>query len=408
MPIAVEDVGTPATSGRIVPPGTKSGVTLIELLTVISIITLLVAMLMPALNAAREAARGSGCQSNLRQLGVGLQSHAARQKQFCSGAFDWTLDGCVTEYGWVADLVNSEIPVGTMLCPSNPAKIARTYNDLLRLNTPDPCSCIDVNRQFVGTAPETLPDGSEAIQPCWKIVKDSVPAYATTGDARHTLVSEQLYDEHYNTNYTASWYLVRGGPKLDGSGNLPAAPGGCTPSNPAYLGTRCATLGPMTLDSVDAAALGSTFIPMLGCGGTVPGELLAAPIGGEPQGAPVTQSMTGGPILRDAATGASVETGVALQYPKFNAGASRDGAIGAGWWATWGVCLQDYRQFAPVHRGACNILFADGSVRNFVDEDMDTLLNNGFAVNVGGFKSDTIELPREEVANGWSLKEKAR
>ena len=53
----------------------KKGFTLIELLVVIAIIALLLSVIMPSLNKAKEAARSVVCRNNLRQFGIGFQTY---------------------------------------------------------------------------------------------------------------------------------------------------------------------------------------------------------------------------------------------------------------------------------------------------------------------------------------------
>ena len=62
------------------------GFTLIELLVVISIIGLLIAILIPAVQAAREAARSTQCGNNLRQIGLALASYESAHKKYPTGS----------------------------------------------------------------------------------------------------------------------------------------------------------------------------------------------------------------------------------------------------------------------------------------------------------------------------------
>ncbi len=67
----------------------RSGLTLVELLVVVAIVSILVALILPAVQAARESSRVATCQGHLRQIGLAMNSFESAQRRFPSGGWGY-------------------------------------------------------------------------------------------------------------------------------------------------------------------------------------------------------------------------------------------------------------------------------------------------------------------------------
>lgn len=404
----------------------KAGFTILELLVVIIIIALLLALLLPAIASVRESARVVKCQNNLRQLTTSLHVFAESdpQQRYCTGAHDFTRDGCPDTFGWMADIRGiGAVKPSELLCPTNPSQLLDTWNVAIYSGQVDGEAAWP-HQRGAGICPQLQNEPS--IQ------------------KRAQLIGG-LIQSGINTNYCASWLLTRGQPRtkeyLDTS-VIPAVrtlmvvtgyyDGFTDPWDHQYTRALLCpvnTTGPLTRRQTDRSDIPTSAIPFLGdsapgdideriLGHTIP-DAAGFPLQGMRVGAEMCESFQPGPVSVDAANaridhvnssfgaGATLpflsvspsigNRGVRIEYFLPQSFPSAGSVVTPQNYTTYAnpiatdvghFILNDARDWYAHHRGVALLGMADGSVRAVAELSGDSFINPGLPV-VNGTVRDT-------------------
>ena len=418
----------------------KAGFTLIELLVVIAIIALLAALLLPAITKAREAARAAQCQANLKNIGVGLFKYSTRNPggTYCSGASDFRRDGCMDTYGWVADIVNvGDGNMNESLDPSNPLRGSEKVNDLLGRDTTDNKDGAPLDRLSAGLCGDDQWQGQSGPGSSGEFANTDIDTAA-----RAEIVSRYFFTSGYNTNYAASWHLVRGMVKTDFDPSV--TPIELTTAAVGGFKGLSGTTGPLKVTTMDKSRISSSNVGLIGCAapGDIDEAILAQTIGHDGTGTwakgtnEAVEYITSGSLLTEAFNDGPAYVDLSAVNAAGNAGSElnliangvtlvaqvaceRGAPTTAGCDAPTGnstggnnVYLQDTRDWFAVHQGSCNILMADGSVKIFNDLNADGFLNPGFdiaddmnevEISAVGYADDRQEMATDQFFGGVFL-----
>jgi prepilin-type N-terminal cleavage/methylation domain-containing protein/prepilin-type processing-associated H-X9-DG protein len=390
--------------------GKRRGFTLVELLVVIAIIGVLVALLLPAIQAAREAARRSNCTNNMKQFGIALSNYHTALKSFPPG-------GCVKNSNEITgDLFSS---THTMLLPFFEEEGLKNI--------------YDTKKHWQLQKYPLNPDGVTSVIPATVIPVFACPSTAGENPYNDKLLSK-IFDiavtgsypdtQSYGvTNYILckgvndAWCLRQGKyPPGPGPGGVPASERGLFDLNWS-VPIRKITDGTSNTIAMGEGAHGPAW-PLAGSGGTaihsmvVPGPNNATSGRLTPQGiAPTGQLyiawaawiapqvvpypfIWGSAQLKEAGLYActleAINKNPVTQSYANEGGLSNCAKSQPSWTSTTGGGVHVTSNFRSDHSGGCQFLFCDGSV-HLINDTIDMMTYQQLSTIAGG---EVAEIPQ--------------
>ena len=360
-------------------PRPKTAFTLVELLVVITIIGILIALLLPAVQAAREAARRMQCTNNLKQIGLAALGHEQAQGHFPTGGWGGIWTGEPTRGfnrqqpgTWTFNILpyleqqalhdlgideglprpfkdrpgikrRVETPVTTFICPSRRTAIAF------------PCPFIQDHRlENVYPPPSVLAHTDYAVSsgdaPYYVGGPLGPTDYLVSGDTLTDTQWDSLYGPGYTTSVCYRRSMVRLRDIKDGASNTYLV-------GEKYLTPDHYVDGISVSDNVSSEIWTCDNVRWSGVGDGIPGGVSHADDGGIPTGIAKGEVSDGGPLQ------------------------PRQDTPG----------LDQWRNFGSAHAGSFNMVFCDGSVQAIgysIDPETHHRLGNiadGKPVDAGAF-----------------------